>query len=97
MIVRYHELARKEVIEATTHYARERMELGEEFLNEIDAAETRIAANPLLCEQVGPGIRRYLLDRFPFGIYFRMPNAGTIRIIVVRHHRRHPGLGMRRM
>jgi plasmid stabilization system protein ParE len=96
MIVRYHALARNEVLEATRFYAGKRTELGAEFLAEIDAAEARIVANPLQFEQVRPGIRRCLLDRFPYGIYFRLPNANTVRIIVVRHHRRRPGLGMRR-
>ena len=96
MNVRYHALARKEIIEATEYYTRERPELGAEFLFELSAAIDKIAANPLRFEEVRKGIRRCLLDRFPYGIYFRMPDANTVRIIVVRHHRRRPGLGMRR-
>ena len=53
-------------------------------------------ANPVAFEQVRPGIRRYLLDRFPYGIYYRMPDENAIRIIAVRHHSRRPGYGMRR-
>jgi hypothetical protein len=36
------------------------------------------------------------MDRFPYGIYFRMPDADTVRIIVVRHHSRRPSFGLRR-
>lgn len=97
MIVRYHRHANKEVIEAAERYSRERFELGSEFLDAIDAAEASIAAEPLICEQFRPGIRRYLLDRFPYGIYYRTPDATTIRIIAVKHHSRRPGLGMRRI
>jgi hypothetical protein len=35
MIVRYHELARRDVIEASTYYANERSGLGAEFLEEL--------------------------------------------------------------
>ena len=96
MILRYHELARKEVIEATEYYAGARPELADEFLAELAAAIEAIVANPVAFEQVRPGVRRYLLDRFPYGVYYRMPDENTVRIIVVRHHSRRPGYGMRR-
>jgi hypothetical protein len=48
MILRYHELAREEVIEATGFYARVRPELGVEFLAELNAAIEAIRADPYL-------------------------------------------------
>jgi hypothetical protein len=36
-----------------------------------------------------------MLKRFPFGLYFRVAED-VIRILTVKHHRRHPGLGMQR-
>ena len=96
MIVRYHAMARRDVIEATEHYVNERPELGAEFLDELDTAEHLIAENPLQFEQVRPGIRRYLLARFPYGVYYRIPDTDTVQIIVVKHHSRRPGFGMRR-
>lgn len=96
MILRYHELARKEVIETTLYYARSRPELAAEFLAELTAAVDAILASPMAFEQVRSGVRRYLMDRFPYGIYYRMPDENTVRIIVVRHHSRRPGYGMRR-
>jgi len=96
MIVSYHELASNEIVHATAYYAGVRFDLGAAFLAELNVAIEQIAADPLRFEQVRPGVRRILLERFPYGIYYRLPNAGTVRIIVVRHHRRRPGLGMRR-
>lgn len=96
MIVRYHALARQEVIRATNYYAQVSSALAADFLEKFNAAEAMIAADPIQFEQVRPGVRRCLLDRFPYGIYYRMPNPSTVRIIVVKHHRRRPGLGMRR-
>jgi plasmid stabilization system protein ParE len=96
MILRYHDLARKEVIEAAEYYAHIRLELAAEFLSAFDKAIEAVLADPVAFEQVRPGIRRYLLERFPYGIYYRMPEEGTVRIVVVRHHSRRPGYGMRR-
>jgi plasmid stabilization system protein ParE len=36
------------------------------------------------------------VHRFPFSIVFRLINDDTIRILVIRHHRRHPRFGLSR-
>jgi plasmid stabilization system protein ParE len=97
MNVRYHPMAREEVIDITAYYARIRPTLAAEFLAELNAAIELIAANPLVCEEIRPGVRRCLIDRFPYGVYYRIPDAETVRIILVRHHSRRPGYGMRRI
>jgi plasmid stabilization system protein ParE len=96
MIARYHESARQEIIETTAYYGRIQPELGVEFLAELNAAIEKITRDPSTFEQVRPGIRRCLMERFPYGIYYRIPNADTVRIIIVRHHKQRPSLGMRR-
>jgi hypothetical protein len=35
------------------------------------------------------------LDRFPYHFLFRIVDDG-VRVLVVRHHSRHPSLGIRR-
>jgi len=40
-------------------------------------------------------IRRVNLRRFPFHFLFRLVDD-TVRVLVVRHHSRHPSLGTRR-
>lgn len=88
--------AQQDILEVARHYKQQRPGLDEEFLEEIDDAVAEVVANPATFEQVRPGIRRYLVRRFPYGIYYRMPDENTVRIIVVRHHARRPGYGMRR-
>jgi hypothetical protein len=73
MILRYHELARIEVIETTEYYARQRPELGAEFLAELTTSIDAILAAPATYEQVRPGVRRYLLERFP--VRYLLPHA----------------------
>jgi plasmid stabilization system protein ParE len=94
--IRNHTQVQQEINEATEYYSDIRLELGSGFLNELDAAFDRIAADPLQFAEVRPGIRRLSLDRFPYGVYYRVPDAETVRIIAVTHHRRRPGFGMRR-
>jgi toxin ParE1/3/4 len=89
-------LARQDIARAATYYRRQRANLDQEFLSEIQTVETAILAAPLQFEEVRPGIRRYLLDRFPYGVYYRMLEADVVQILVVKHHSRRPGLGMRR-
>lgn len=96
MKLQYHALARREVIEISVYYSKKREGLGDEFLAEVDEFVAQILKNPFRFEEIRIGIRRCVLQQFPYGIYFRMPDANTVRIIVVRHHSRRPGFGMRR-
>ncbi len=88
--------AQRDIAEAARYYRAQRPGLEDEFPREIEEAIAKVHENPLMFEQVRSGIRRFLLDRFPYGVYYRTPDENTVRIIVVRHHRRRPGLGMRR-
>jgi toxin ParE1/3/4 len=88
--------AQRDIADAAKFYQRESAELSADFLDEVDRAVAAIVARPTTFEQVRRGLRRYLVERFPYGIYYRMPDEHTIRIILVRHHSRHPGYGTRR-
>lgn len=56
----------------------------------------RIAANPGRWMVVKTDIRRALMKRFPYIIYFRQTAQAQIRILVVKHQRRHPAYGLER-
>ena len=51
-------------------YENERPGLGVEFLDELRAAYNRIADGPLKYQELRGGIRRALLRRFPYAVYF---------------------------
>ena len=89
-------LAQRDIAEVARYYREERDGLDSEFLAEVDEIADRITNGPLRYEQIRPGIRRCLMDRFPCGIYFRMQDKQTVRIIAVVHHSRRPGFGLRR-
>lgn len=51
-------------------YENERSGLGVEFLDELRATYNGIADGPLKYQQLRGGIRRGLLRRFPYAVYF---------------------------
>ncbi len=89
-------LAQHDVDHAAQYYGKQRTGLDDEFLAEVDAAVAIVVADPLLFGEIRAGVRCCLLNHFPYGVYYRMPEADTVQIVVVKHHRRRPGYGMRR-
>lgn len=73
-----------EIEEAAIWYETQRSGLGVEFVLETDFAIDRIQENPKLYIQIYRGIRRVLLHRFPYAIYF-IANDKEIRILAVLH------------
>lgn len=52
-------------------------------------------ANPDRSHSIKPGLHRANPNRFPYHVIYREIQGG-IRVILVRHHRRHPQFGMER-
>ena len=96
MIVQYHPLTASDLDSAFSCYNQQRAGLGEEFRSEVYAAIERIRSNPFHFAIVEHDIRRCFVRRFPYGILFRIVNHETLRVLVIRHHRRRPGFGLRR-
>jgi toxin ParE1/3/4 len=85
----YHPDAEAEVVEAARFYERRVPGLGDRFLREFDAAITKIIEAPGRWRVVEEGVRRFLMNGFPYGIYYRTEGE-DLRILVVKHHSRHP-------
>ena len=96
MIITYHPAVARELEEARRFYENQAPGLGNEFINEFERQVLRIAAMPSRWTVLTRGVRRSLLRRFPYVIYFRQPNADVLRITVVKHQRRHPVYGLSR-
>jgi plasmid stabilization system protein ParE len=63
-------LAQKELDDAVAWYSEQASGLGIEFLDELDRAVRRAATFRLSCPKVEPGIRRFLVTRFPYGVVY---------------------------
>ncbi len=80
--------AQADIREAALWYDAQRPGLGSEFTLRVDALVERIAQNPLQFPEIGSGVRRALLQRFPYALYFVV--AAWPVVIAVLHQRRHP-------
>lgn len=63
--------------------------LGDQFLDEVLMAAERIKHNPAAWPEISGNIRRCLLNRFPFGLLYRMEDT-RIYLLAVMHLRREP-------
>jgi toxin ParE1/3/4 len=68
-------------------YENQREGLGTEYLRAVDAAFALIARQPGLHRVVRGRIRRAVLRRFPYGVFF-VDTAETVTILAVLHIRR---------
>jgi len=66
--------AEEDIDSAADWYKRQRTELGEEFLEEIQSALDRASANPFGFQRVlrEPEVRRVLTNRFPYRVFFTL-------------------------
>lgn len=88
-VVRLREEADQDLAGAATWYEEQRVGLGAEFLDEVLAACETISQNPLLYPEVYGNVRRMLMPRFPFGIYFRINNDHVV-VFAIMHASRDP-------
>lgn len=76
--------AQRDIEEAAFWYERQRPGLGDRFSHELDQLMERISENPLQFPEIGQGVRRGLLHRFPYAVYFR-PSEAMSAVIAVLH------------
>lgn len=82
-------LAVLDVEESAIWYEAQEIDLGLEFILEIDAAIDYAVEAPKHYEEIYFGVRRFLLKRFPYAVYFLFEN-NTIEIIAVLHQHQSP-------
>jgi plasmid stabilization system protein ParE len=87
--------ARVELIEAQDWYEREAPGFGRRFRHAIDALAERMSINPLQFPVVYKNVRRALLRRFPYALFFVMENE-TLFVIACFHGSRDPSHWQRR-
>jgi len=86
----YLEEALDEAEAAVRWYAERSVTAAAAFSSELDAAESAIARLPEAWPPFDHGTRRYLLQRFPFSVVYRVEHR-RILIVAVAHARRRPG------
>jgi plasmid stabilization system protein ParE len=86
--------AEQETVDVRHWYEARRSGLGEEFGAEVDAVVARIAESPLLFPRVRGEIRRAVLTRFPYALYFRVTEQHIVVLAV--HGRQDPARWQKR-
>jgi len=76
-------------------YEKEQLGLGGEFLHELRATYDRIIEGPFKYQHLRSGIRRALLRRFPYAVYFAVEGT-VIVVLTVLYASRDPAEWQRR-
>ena len=84
-----------DVAAAYQWYESERPGLGRQFLDQLEAAYDRIAQDPVGYQDLESGIRRVLLRRFPYAVYFAV-ESDVVVVLAVLHVSRNPAEWQRR-
>ncbi|MBK6618580.1 MAG: type II toxin-antitoxin system RelE/ParE family toxin [Nitrosomonas sp.] len=81
--------ALREIGEAQEWYELQSPGLGEEFIAAMELQLKRLEQAPLLYAEVIPDVRRALLPRFPYGLFYAV-RGNLIHIFAVLHDARDP-------
>ena len=89
--ISFRRAAREEFIESANWYKGKSLQLGLDFITEIERCLSLVAENPLSYEIIHKDIRRIVVKRFPFNVYYRV-EAKRIVVLAVFHGKRDPEL-----
>lgn len=81
--------AELDTLEAFNWYEIEKNGLGEDFVTETENCILNIQNNPLQYQIIYKNIRRALLHKFPYGIFYILEDD-KVFVISVTHLKRHP-------
>jgi plasmid stabilization system protein ParE len=93
--LRVRKLARSEIDAAYTWYLQHSPDAAQRFLNAADEAMSLIADAPEQYPLVHGRLRRVLLRRFPYAVYYKVFPT-VVSIVGVIHGHRHPKTWLRR-
>jgi len=94
-MIRFHPAVQCDANEALRHYDGISPGLGDDFWLQVESVCARVEKNPQHFHFDACGWRRASLARFPYHILFYEEIQG-VRVMALRHHRRHPQYGTRR-
>jgi toxin ParE1/3/4 len=70
-------------------------QLADEFYTEVHSRFAAVLQTPEAHRKYSGDLRRVDLTRFPYHFIYRIA-GDRVRVLVVRHHRRHPNVGLSR-
>ena len=89
MIVRFRSEATSDVLLAREWYDGQRPGLGDDFVRSLEQVINLMSELPEAFPEIAVGLRRGLLGRFPYAVYYRL-NGNHLEVIACLHTRRSP-------
>ncbi len=89
-------LAELDLLEAYEWYEAHQARLGSDFISAIDGLFVRIAGNPRLYPEVHRHVRRAVVRRFPYLVYF-IVEGDVVSVLGCFHSKRRPELARERL
>jgi toxin ParE1/3/4 len=83
--------AEDEFDKAFDYYDALRAGLGTDFVTEVQRVFDRLSANPLIHQTVFQDVRKAVVRRFPYCVYYR-PHADHVEVVAVFHTSRDPSI-----
>lgn len=96
MVIRFTPEADAELTEARRWYSHNRQDLDLEFMQCIDDVLARVVSNPHIFPVVYRNLRRAVVRRFPFAVFYEIA-ANEIQVVSVFHSRRSPNVWKSRL
>lgn len=96
MTFRFHPEARTELNKAIDYYEERREELGQEFLDQVQATIQQILDFPRTWPALSKTTHHCRTTRFPYRVIYQL-HGEDVRIIAVAHQRRRPGYWQHRL
>ena len=87
--VRVRRAAVGDIEDAAVWYEMQRVGLGGEFIDEVERALDKITDDPAKYRVLYRDTRRTILQRFPFGVFYRIQQQ-VIVVVAVMHSSRDP-------
>ena len=81
--------AELDIRDARTWYEGKRTGLGERFVMAVETALGQIVRVPRGGSEIEPGVRRVVIRKFPYGVFYRV-DPDQIAILAVYHSKRNP-------
>lgn len=75
--------AEQDLSEAFHWYERQRTGLGHDFLLQVDAGFRFVERTPLVFSEIYRGIRRHIIKRFPYKIFYIVKESTVVVLAVV--------------
>jgi plasmid stabilization system protein ParE len=89
--ITFRRAARSEFDQAHDWYEEQKTGLGDEFREQVERVLDRIAAMPEIHQVVYKDIRRAVVSRFPYSVFYRV-KPDKIVVLAVFHGKRNPAI-----